>query len=168
MERKFYIPHQDPTIWRGQLLRPTMSLGALPPELYLAILSHVPRSHLQASTLNLSRAIPLSPVPLRPLFEHILVSRQEQLPQLYRRLRYPLVGLQSIGNGSRYESTWVKSLSVLTWQIDADVLLNLLALLPVLERLSVRIGPVFTPEHLQDMFREPMYSLNTLNLRFRP
>lgn len=145
-----------------------MSLETLPPELYLAILSHVPHSHLKMSALNLSRAIPRSPVPLRVLFEQISVSHQEQLPQLYRRLRYSPTGLKNIGNGVIEEATWVKSFSVLTWQVDADVLLNTIALLPALGRLSVRIGPVFTPEHLEDIFKEPMISLNLLDLRFRP
>ena len=146
-----------------------MSLATLPPELYLAILSHIPSSHLQISTLNLSRAIPFSPVPIRPLFEHISVSRQQQLPQLYRRLRYFPSKLANLGDASTDdECTWVKQFSVLIWQVDADILLNVLALLPVLEHLNLRIGPVFTPEHLQGMFKKPISSLNVLNLRFRP
>jgi hypothetical protein len=147
-----------------------MSLATLPPELYLAILSHVPPSHLQVSTLSLSRAIPFAPVPIRPLFEHISVTRQQQLSQLYRRLRYPPQNLESNhGSGSiADESTWVKHFSVLIWQVDAEILLNVLALLSVLEHLSLRIGPVFTPEHLQDMFKKPVPSLSVLNLRFRP
>ncbi|KAF8495086.1 hypothetical protein JB92DRAFT_2796477 [Gautieria morchelliformis] len=146
-----------------------MSIATLPTELYITILSHVPPSHLQTSFLNLSRAIPLSPVPLRPLFEHISVSRPQQLPQLYRRLKYPPQALKSSGHeATNDEPTWVKSFRVLIWQLDADVLLNVLALLPNLKQLSLRIGPTFAPEHLQDMFKNPAFSLSILSLRFRP
>lgn len=46
--------------------------------------------HLQISTLNLSRAIPLAPVPVTvPIVFHCQVtSRRQQLPQLCKRLRY--------------------------------------------------------------------------------
>ncbi|KAF8580813.1 hypothetical protein K439DRAFT_1355890 [Ramaria rubella] len=147
-----------------------MSLGTLPPELYYTILSHIPPLQLQTSTLNLSRAIPLAPVPLRPLFENISITRQQQLPQLYLRLRFPLKFSSRILSDEFIsdESIWVKSFTLVIWRIDADVLVNVLALLPALERLKLKIGPVFTPEHLREMFIKPVPSLNTLNLRFRP
>lgn len=146
-----------------------MSLATLPPELYLAILSHVPDSDLQISTLNLSRAIPLAPVPLRSLFERISVARQQQLPLLYRKLRYsPQKYVSGRNCAIADESTWVKRFNVLIWEVDPDVLSNVLALLPALEHLSLRFGPVFTPEHLQDIFSQPISSLKILNLRFRP
>ncbi|KAG5642172.1 hypothetical protein DXG03_003533 [Asterophora parasitica] len=56
-----------------------------------------------------------------------------------------------------------------TWQVDADVLINLFRLLPNLETLNLRIGPNnFTPEHLEELFKHFMPKLTYLSLRFRP
>ncbi|KAF8510004.1 hypothetical protein BU17DRAFT_77768 [Hysterangium stoloniferum] len=146
----------------------TISLANLPGELYAAILSHVPHEALQSCTLNLTRAIPLSPVPIRPLFEHITISRGEQLPQLYRRFRYYHEPVRGSTNPAGEEPLWVKSFNLSTWKVDAEVVVNVLALLSSVERLNLKIGPVFAPEHLQDMFTKPLDSLKWINVRFRP
>lgn len=148
-----------------------MSLGDLPPELYHCILSHVPPSNRQVTTLNLSRAIPLSPIPLHPLFEHIVISRQEQVFQLYRRLCYgstPSSKEFPADETFSKERAWIKSLTFQTWQVDADIAVNLLGLLTGIERLSLLVGTVFAPEHLEDIFHTQVPTLNILSVRFRP
>lgn len=137
------------------------SLQNLPQELYYAILSEIPTTFLQRTTLDLSRAIPHSPVPLQFLFESVTITRPEQVPQLYRRLKF-------YSKEPGLECLWIKSFTLLEWAVDADVLVNTLVLCTSLNHLSLRVGPVFAPEHLEDLFRRPFSSLISLNIRFRP
>src|SRR5882724_8536286 len=100
-----------------------MSLAILPSELYSEILSHVPLPYLQLATLSLSRAIPLSPLPLRPLFQHINIARPQQVPQLYRRL-HPAPAISKRGyECADNERSWINSLTLATWQVDPDALM---------------------------------------------
>ncbi|KAG6851390.1 hypothetical protein H0H93_005788 [Arthromyces matolae] len=90
------------------------------------------------------------------------------IPQLYRRIHAGIAQRQDDG-GLSDASTLIYHLSVETWNADADVLTNLLRLLPNLTTLNVWIGPNnFSPEHLEEMFKPPMLKLNYLSLRFRP
>jgi len=132
-------------------------LEALPPELYSAILSHVPTAFLQQSVLSLTRAIPRSPVPIHHLFEHIRLKHGDQVSQLYLRLRR-----------SPLDASWVQRFSLECWTVDADIVVNLIALIPQVLELSLYIGPNFAPEHLEEMFDKPRVSLKILSLRFRP
>lgn len=133
-------------------------LAELPPEIYEGILAYIPRQdERQRTTLSLTRAIPHSPVPLRHLFERIRLKSAENVVQLYRRLR-----------GCLEEPRWVGEFSLETWSVDADVVVNLVALLPQLSRITLFIGPNFAPEHLEEMLERPREGLSYISLRFRP
>lgn len=136
----------------------SVSFATLPAELYSAILSLVPFSDHQQTVLSLTRALPHSPIPLYHLFEHIRLRHADQVVHLYLRLR------KTAGDAA----AWVKSFSLETWTVDADVAVNLIRLLPKLINLEVFIGPSFAPEHLEDMFGNPITQLRFLSLRFRP
>jgi hypothetical protein len=83
--------------------------------------------------------------------------------QLYQRLR-SLPGALAI--------PWVRELSLETWTVDADVVVNLVRLLQIdtarVTTLSLFIGPNFAPEHLAEMFGRPIPHLRYISIRFRP
>lgn len=144
-----------------------MSFDNLPTELYDSILSHVPSSHLQQTVLSVTRAIPLSPVSHSYLFHSIRITYPAQAIFLYRRLRQKR---SFRADTARKETAaWVKEFSIESWSVDADVILNLVPLLPNLQSLNIWIGPDnFTPEHLEGLFVKPFLELKHLSLRFRP
>ncbi|KAI1793974.1 hypothetical protein LXA43DRAFT_185229 [Ganoderma leucocontextum] len=133
------------------------SLDNLPVELYLAIISHFHLDDRQQSLLSLSRAIPRSPVPTHILFERIRLRHPVQIFRLYTRLR------RTPDDASR-----VRSFSLESWTVDADVFVNLMALLPTMERLSMYVGPNFAPEHMEEIFHAPRVGLQFISMRFRP
>ncbi|CCL98099.1 uncharacterized protein FIBRA_00093 [Fibroporia radiculosa] len=133
------------------------SIEALPPELYTAIIDYIPAQDVQQTVLSLTRAIPLSPIPLYHLFERVRLKYSDQVVHLYRRLRK-----------SAEDAACVHHFSLETWKVDADVVVNLVAILPQLSHLSLFIGPNFAPEHLEEMFEDPMQGLKFISLRFRP
>ncbi|KAG1749771.1 uncharacterized protein EDB91DRAFT_764402 [Suillus paluster] len=136
-----------------------MQLDELPAELYTAIVSHLPVDSLQQDILALTRAIPRSPVPIQHLFEHIRLKHAQQIIQLYSRLR---------NINATAERNWVKNFGVVTWTVDADVLVNLLGILPRISSLLLFVGPNFAPEHVEEIFHKPRQDLRFLSLRFRP
>ncbi|KJA28560.1 hypothetical protein HYPSUDRAFT_129597 [Hypholoma sublateritium FD-334 SS-4] len=152
----------------------------LPVELYDAIFSYVEPSDLQGTMLAVTRAIPFAAVPLQHLFRNLQLERPEQTIQLYNRIRprnargkaRRQVMEGSVGTGSADSEqpvAWVKELAVKTWTVDADVLLNLVRLLPNLQSLTLWIGPTnFSPEHLEELLAQPLEHLRYLSLRFRP
>lgn len=143
-----------------------MSIDALPPELYSAILLHVPSYFLQQTALSLTRAVPYSPVPLRHLFHSVRIAYPDQAIRLYNRLRS---NSPHKHNDSDLASSWICRFSIETWTVDAEVVVSLVGLLQNLEFLSLRIGPTnFAPEHLEEIFSKYMPSLKYLSLRFRP
>ncbi|KAF8560163.1 hypothetical protein OG21DRAFT_1401545 [Imleria badia] len=129
----------------------------LPPEIYDGILAHVPRDERQQTSLSLTRAIPRSPVPLHHLFECIRLKSAESVVQLYRRLR-----------GRLEEPRWVQEFSLETWNVDADVVVNLVALFSRLSMIALFVGPNFAPEHMEEMLEKPREALSYISLRFRP
>ncbi|KAH7885994.1 hypothetical protein F5I97DRAFT_1809443 [Phlebopus sp. FC_14] len=129
----------------------------LPAEIYSAILVQLPRDERQRTVLSLIRAIPRSPVPLYHLFESISLNSAQSVVQLYRRLR-----------ASADEARWVQELALETWTVDADVVVNLLGVLPRLSGISLFVGPNFAPEHLEELLAKPREGLRYLSLRFRP
>ncbi|KAF8167529.1 hypothetical protein B0H34DRAFT_644878 [Crassisporium funariophilum] len=150
-----------------------MSLDTLPPELYECILGHVPPLELQQTILSITRAIPLSPVPISQLFHSIRITHPLQAIHLYRRLR-PRSTKELDADGKRSsssspETAWVKEVFIEAWSVDANVIVNLLRLLPEIKLLSIWIGPEnFAPEHLEELFQKPLSELTFLSLRFRP
>lgn len=145
------------------------SLDGLPTELYSAILSHVPFSSLKNTLLTLTRALPFAPIPLHHLFETVCLTYPDQAPRLYERLRSRRPNQAENLDITFDAALWVHHLSLETWQVDADVVLNLIRLLPNLETLALWIGPSnFAPEHLEDIIKPCMPKLTYLSLRFRP
>ena len=133
------------------------SLSSLPPELYTAILLNIPSSSLQQTVLSLTRALPFALIPEYHLFTHIHLKHPEQVVQLHRHLK------RATG-----DALWVQSLTLEAWTVDADVVVNLIDLLPKITSLTLFIGPNFAPEHLQEIFETLMADLKFLSLRFRP
>ena len=133
------------------------SLKLLPSELYTAILLNVPANLLQQTVLSLTRALPFSPIPEYHLFTHIHLKHADQVVQLYRRLRK-----------ATDDASWVKELALETWTVDADVVVNLIDILPKVVYLTLFIGPNFAPEHLEEIFEVPRPDLQFISLRFRP
>ncbi|KAH7930491.1 hypothetical protein BV22DRAFT_52794 [Leucogyrophana mollusca] len=135
------------------------SLDDLPPELYSAILDQLPLDWriVQQTLLSLTRAVPRSPIPIYQLFERVCIKNTEQAVQLYRRLR-----------GATEEASWVHNFALEAWTVDADVIVNLLSILPQISVLCLFIGPNFSPEHLEEIFEKPRSTVSHLSLRFRP
>ncbi|KAG6856022.1 hypothetical protein H0H87_008339 [Tephrocybe sp. NHM501043] len=135
----------------------------------------------QQTLLALTRSLPYAPISINRLFHFIRITHPDTVPKLYRRIRS---GFPSSTSSDRDEnldsgnnhiirtfdaSGLVHHLAVESWTVDADVLINLLRLLPNLWTLNLWIGPSnFSPEHLEEMFKPPMRSLEYLSLRFRP
>lgn len=142
----------------------SMPFDSLPGDIYESILGHVPSSELQQTVLSVTRAIPLSPVPLSNLFHSIRITYPIQAVRLHRRLRK-----HSTDSSENQTAGWVKNFSIECWSVDADVILNTVRLLFKLQTLNVWIGSDnFTPEHLEEMFLKPFPELKNLSLRFRP
>lgn len=134
------------------------SLESLPAELYTAIINNLPPDFLQQTVLALTRALPLSPIPRYHLFTRIHLKHGDQVIQLYQLLRKALD-----------HAAWVREFALETWQVDADVVVNLIRLLSqVVTDLTLFIGPNFAPEHLEEIFEKPMCKLRFISLRFRP
>lgn len=147
----------------------------LPVELYDAIFSYVEPSDLQHTMLAVTRAIPFAAVPLQHLFRSLQLKRPEQTIQLYNRIRPRNARgkarrqVTEGSNSAEQPVAWVKELAVKTWTVDADVLINLVRLLPNLQSLTLWIGPTnFAPEHLEELLTQPLEHLRYLSLRFRP
>lgn len=139
-------------------------LSDLPSEIYTVILSHVPPPGRQQAVLNLTRALPRSPVPRNQIFEHIIVYTPAAVLYLYQLFRR-----RKDDETERYNpSEQVKSISVRVWVVDADLVANLLALLSSVPIMQMFVGTTYSPEHLHDIFVRPRLKLRTLQLRFKP
>jgi len=144
----------------------TMSFQSLPTELYDAIFSRIPPPDLQGTVLAVTRAIPLSSVPLHHLFRSVRISNPEQAIRLYRRLRQN-DSYWTESEGMR-PASWVRVLSVESWYVDAEVVINVLRMLPQLQSLNIWVGPTnFAPEQLEELFSKPL-AVQYLAIRFRP
>ncbi|KAH9081499.1 hypothetical protein EDB83DRAFT_550695 [Lactarius deliciosus] len=63
---------------------------------------------------------------------------------------------------------FIKKFSLATWNVDADVAINVILMILKLEWLGLCIGINFEPEQLKHLFHEPIPNLRYLSLRFRP
>ncbi|KAG7099891.1 hypothetical protein E1B28_001692 [Marasmius oreades] len=149
-----------------------MSLGTLPPELYSSIISHFPPDHIVRSVLSLTRALPHASIPQHSLFRNIRITDTNRLIQFYHRLR----------RSSEEENACssVRTFTLKYWDVDAEVLLNVVHLLPKLDSLTLWIGPLnFAPQHLEELFDISrtkngarrlicLEKLQNLTLRFKP
>lgn len=146
------------------------SFANLPTELYDAIFSHIAYPDLQQVVLAVTRATPLSAIPIRALFESVIITRPQQAVQFYRCLRRrPSNDEVEQANVHHEAGRWVRNFTIDTWEVDADVVVNTMPFLSRLHSLTIRVGPKnFAPEHLEEIFTTPMPSLRTLSLRFKP
>ena len=132
-------------------------LDDLPPELYAVIIEHLDPSDAQQSILSLTRAAPYATIPLEALFRRICIRRPEQVINLYRRLRK-----------TPQDAAMVRTFTMESWTVDADMVVNVLSLLHDVQELTLLVGPNFAPEHLEDLVHKPRSRLKYLSLRFRP
>jgi len=151
-----------------------MSFDTLPAELYDTIFDQVPPAELQETVLATTRAIPLAPISPHHLFRCVHLRAPEQAILLYRRLRYPKhtasADVAAASSTEREQTAgWIKDFSLEMWSVDAEIVINLVRLLPNLQALTIWVGPSsFAPEHLEELFSKPLLSLRYLSLRFRP
>ena len=132
-------------------------LDNLPAELVIAITLQIEPDDLQQSILSLSRALPHSGVPTHLLFQNVRIKYPEQVLKLYLRLR-----------NAPDDAARVRKFSLESWTVDADVFVNLTALIPSVVSLSMFVGPNFAPEHLEEIFYRPRDGLRFVSMRFRP
>lgn len=135
----------------------TSLLCHLPTELYSYILDHVPEQYLQHTAAAFCLALPRAPIPQYHAFSYIRLTRAEQVVQLSRRLR-------EVPEYRAQPTTF----SLETWNVDADVAINLIRTLTRLKSLTLFIGPNWAPEHLEELFEKPIKGLKNVSLRFRP
>ncbi len=76
--------------------------------------------------------------------------------------------LRRCGGMSSTQAQWVQILSSEVWETDAQILADLIGLLPNLLKISLSVGTTFAPEHLDDMFESPRPDLLSLDITFRP
>ncbi|KAF8899246.1 hypothetical protein BD779DRAFT_1430784 [Infundibulicybe gibba] len=134
-------------------------LDTLPSELYSAILDQLPSEFLQEGCLSLTRCLPNAPIPQFHLFQCVRLKSSDQVLKFYRRLR----------TGPDSAVSWVQDFSLEAWNADAEIVIDLIRLLPRLRSLNVFIGPSnFNPERLVEIFSTPIPGLKRLSLRFRP
>lgn len=139
----------------------------LPAELWDHVLLQLDPDELQHTTLALSRALGNRVSISRAVWwRHLAVTRQGQAWQCIQQLR------------NEPQGTRVESLTVQLWREDQQLLVNL-ALAPPLESvraLSLTVGPLAAPEHVQDLLdpvalrRNPnrFRKLEQLAFRFNP
>lgn len=70
-------------------------------------------------------------------------------------------------NGPRI---WIRNISIESFEVDADVCINILRMLLNIQRITLHIGPRnFSPEHLHELISQrPILGLKYLALRFKP
>ncbi|KZT44297.1 hypothetical protein SISSUDRAFT_1115617 [Sistotremastrum suecicum HHB10207 ss-3] len=135
-------------------------LEALPSEIYVEILSHLRARELKSTTLALSRALPRAPVPVRLMFNDVVLSTTREVALFSDKIRKT--------SSTLLPRSWIHCLQICPWTCSPDVQVILLEELPDLTALRLNIGSTFTPEHLQDILRIPRPDLSMLSLRFRP
>ncbi|KAJ7070631.1 hypothetical protein C8F01DRAFT_1226006 [Mycena amicta] len=133
---------------------------SLPAELLLAILEFIPEEDqfYRSTILALTRVFPNLPANSL-LFKRIVLHHPEQVVHLTRRLLQP---------DWRDTAKYVHEFSWNGWNVDAELIGNILAKLPTLWSLDLWIGVHFTPEHLMDIFKRFRPDLRYISLRFRP
>ncbi|KAL0574361.1 hypothetical protein V5O48_007603 [Marasmius crinis-equi] len=127
------------------ILKTGMPLASLPTEIYASIISHFSPDDVSNDTLSLTRALPYSPIPQGALFRSVRIRDSKQLAPFYNRLRR--------SPEDEHASDLVRTFSLEAWNADAEVLLDVVHLLPNLKTLALWIGPLnFTPQHLEELF----------------
>jgi hypothetical protein len=148
-----------------------MPLDDLPSELYSAIIEQLPKKDYQYTAVSLILALPHCPVSNHHLYTNIRIGKPEQAVACYLHLRKIKNQFKDDIDNGAYPLTWIQSLSIESWSVDADVVLNIVSLLPraYLKFFNLWIGANnFNPEHLEEMFEKSFDNLAYLGIRFRP
>jgi hypothetical protein len=139
----------------------------LPTEILELILDQIPNSALQATTKNLRKTLPKNNnndlLLLQQQYKHLTITSQEELAQLIRAADEP--------DHRHLISNHTQSISSLAWRYrDNNLLVNLLNLIArsaqALAVLRLRIGPLFAPEQLDELFLSHLPTLQFIDLRF--
>jgi hypothetical protein len=150
----------------------------LPPELIDSLLLYVPHDQLQYTALSLSNVFPNLAISDRHLFTHLRVGRPEQLRPMWERLRREVYGGEGEGHAAAASSSddplapgqlrHVRSFTMACFSGDADLMNNILRLIPSIRALSLNLGTNFAPEHLAEAFEVDRSRLEYVQVRFRP
>lgn len=117
----------------------------------------------------------------RHLFTHLRVGRPEQLRPMWERLREERYrdgedqddrddddDDQDDDSSTRGLLRHVQSFTLSCFSGDADLLNNVLRLVPSIRRLSLNLGTNFAPEHLAEAFQVRRERVECVEIRFRP
>ncbi|GAA5896957.1 hypothetical protein JCM8208_006123 [Rhodotorula glutinis] len=119
----------------------TRTTGLLPAELWDHVLSLLPPHEQQHTTLALSRALPRSDPSPTSLVRHIRITRPRQALETAQALR------KSLNNSSQA----IRTVTVEVWRDDQQLVVNLVLAIPRPTSVSLTIGPLAAPEHLEDL-----------------
>lgn len=169
--------HIDTSMTNGHHPRP--SIYDLPPELIDSILTFVEPAELQSTALSLKQAFPDFHVSDRHLFRHLRVGRPEQMRPMWDRLTDERHSFHSSDESNGHQSDekergtegllrHVQSFSLASFSGDADILNNILRLVPLIQRLNLNLGTNFAPEHLAECFEIKRRRIEGVEIRFRP
>ncbi|GAA6060904.1 hypothetical protein JCM10212_003938 [Sporobolomyces blumeae] len=136
----------------------------LPPELWDHVLSLVPPDQLQRTALALSRALPSSDFSSSYLWRHLRLSREGQSWDVIQKLRQ-----------QSHLRNHVRTVDSAAFREDPQHLVNLVQSLPHPRKIHLNVGPLFSPEHLDDLLHPSVVasarhlaSLEHLSFRFNP
>ncbi|KAI5479692.1 serine threonine protein kinase [Pseudohyphozyma bogoriensis] len=135
-------------------------MPTLPPELLDYVLSLIPPSELQRTALSLINALgPHAHISHAALFRHLRLTREGQAWQTSRRFK--------LDEGFRQS---VVTITAEAWREDPQLLINMLMTLPRVSSLSMCVGPMFAPEHLEELLEMPAWqqSIEGVWFRFNP
>lgn len=166
----------------------TIMHSLLPPELWDYVLTFLEPTSLQSTALSLSRAIPSSSISPSLLWRHLHLSRESQALQCISKLRRMDQGVRESIKSVRAMA--FRSVSIIDHSIslsqrrvkhkyvnseDPQQLVNLLLSLPSARSLQLHIGPLFSPEQLDELLTplsslrsRRFTSLSQLSFRFNP
>ncbi|KAK4333699.1 hypothetical protein RTBOTA2_002433, partial [Rhodotorula toruloides] len=120
---------------------PLIVAERLPSELWDHVVAQLPADEVQHTALALSRALPRTAHVSNALFwRHVRVSREGQAWQIIKKLR------QEEG-----AAECARTVATALWRDDPQLLVNLLLALPSLRSISLTVGPLAAPEHLEDL-----------------
>ncbi|GAA5968291.1 hypothetical protein JCM3765_000383 [Sporobolomyces pararoseus] len=137
----------------------------LPPELWDYVLTFLPADDLQRTSLSLTRALPSAEVSTSLLWRNLKLTREGQAWQAIHKLRHLDQGVKGA----------VKTVKATAFREDPQQLVNLLLALPSAESLHLNVGPLFSPEQLDELLlpssaltSRRFHKLSSLSFRFNP
>lgn len=119
----------------------TRTTGLLPAELWDHVLALLPPHDQQHTALALSRALPRADPSPTSLLRHIRITRPRQALQAAQALRKPL----------KDSAKAIRTVTVEVWRDDQQLVVNLLLAIPRPTSVSLTVGPLAAPEHLEDL-----------------